>query len=469
MTQFRMTARDRRRTLAVRSSALLVFLFAPPAAAAQVIAVKTLPIADADQFSFFPSLFAGMGDVRIALADSIHDPFVNPATAARLRYPLVFSAPAVFTVSGDAGRGRTYPLGILGRRGASFGGAAVAIQSITEAQPLGAIAGTAIPEGPSNSTASSRSNNYGFLMLGHTFAASKLSVGASAFWSDLGTVDGTSLLYAGSRGVNQAGRAADLRLGMLKEWKRGQSLEALVFNRRVGMTHDITYGDLYWDPVGRRTIIRDRLEHERDRTNAWGMHLEYTRPIGDSGWRAGVIATANRLNNPSRPAYEIETVPGDRGRASAFNVGVGLARAHGLTTFAVDAIYEPITSRIWGVSDTIAATNGTIVQQGDKTIESRLRFSNAILRTGASRDLTLSSDTKLQLQLGVQARSIYYTFDQRDLLHGAARKGNENWIEWTRSWGAKLRRASFELHYRGRTTTGAGRPGVDPVFGIPVV
>jgi hypothetical protein len=181
------------------------------------------------------------------------------------------------------------------------------------------------------------------------------------------------------------------------------------------------------------------------------------------------MVTANQLDNPSRPDYEIETVPGDRARSSAFNVGVGLARSHGLTTFAVDAIYEPILSRIWGVSDTTMAAGGTTLQRGAKTIESRLRFSNAILRTGASRDLTISRDTRLQLQLGVQARSIYYSFDQRDFLQAAERRGNESWMEWTRSWGAMLRRASFELQYRGRTTTGAGRPGVDPVFLGPTV
>ncbi len=205
-----------RRTVSPRAF-LVVFLVAPSAAAAQIIAVKTLPIADAGQFSFFPSLTAGMGGVTIAVTDSLNDPFVNPATGARLRVPLAFGSPSVFSVSGGAGRGRTYPLGVLGRRGASFGGAAVALQSITEAQPSGAITSAAFPESQSDAGRSGpRSNHYGFLMLGHTLAASGLSLGASAHWSDLGTIDGTSLLYADSRSVSQAGRLADFRVGSSK-------------------------------------------------------------------------------------------------------------------------------------------------------------------------------------------------------------------------------------------------------------
>jgi hypothetical protein len=36
-------------------------------------------------------------------------------------------------------------------------------------------------------------------------------------------------------------------------------------------------------------------------------------------------------------------------------------------------------------------------------------------------------------------------------------------MEWTRSWGATLRRALIELHYRGSKTTGAARPGIGAV------
>jgi hypothetical protein len=252
---------------------------------------------------------------------------------------------------------------------------------------------------------------------------------------------------------------------VLKEWSAGQSLEAVLFNRRVGMTHDVTYDDLYWEPVGRQVVIRERFEHERDRSSTWGMHVEYARPLGDSGWRAGVVVTGNRVDNPSRPAYEIETIPGAHGRSSAFNVGVGVARSLGATTLGADAIYEPIWSRMWSVSDSVIGATGGTFQPGRKTVDSRLRFSNAVLRTGVSHDLTLTTDSKLQLLLGAQARAIYYTVDQRDPRNASRRVGDESWMEWTQSWGATLKRTSLEFHYRGRRMTGAGRPGISPGVG----
>ncbi|MGQ0640013.1 MAG: hypothetical protein ACT4P6_04445 [Gemmatimonadaceae bacterium] len=457
MTTFAMTRRSRRLGHATSlSAAILLALLSPKTSSAQLIAVRTIPIADADQFSFFPSRLSGMGGVSIAIADSVHDPFINPATGARLRHSLFFSAPTLFSVSGDAGRGSAFPLGVLARTGTTFGGAAAAIQSINDAQPLSTL-------GPLPSGDESRSNHHGFLMLGRQFAASGTSVGASVFWSDLGAIDGTSRLYLDSRGVSQAGRAADIRVGILKEWVRGQSLEALVFSRRMAMTHDVTYGDLYWDPIARQTVIRDRFVHAQDRTNTLGVHVEYTRPIGDSGWRAGVIVTANRVDNPGRPAYEFETIPGSRGRSSAFNVGVGIVRSLGRTTLAADAIYEPILSRFWGVSDTGAAAISATAADS-VGLDSRLRFSNAILRTGLSHDLTLGRESTLQLQFGVEAHSIYYTLDQRDPVNRSTQERDRNWMEWTRTWGATLRRASVEVHYRSRKMTGAGRPGMSPGF-----
>src|SRR5687768_3542085 len=76
-------------------------------AAAQVISVKTVPVVESEQFGFFPSANLGMGGVSIALADSLLDPFVNPATAARLRGSLFFGSPTFFWTSRLSGGGST--------------------------------------------------------------------------------------------------------------------------------------------------------------------------------------------------------------------------------------------------------------------------------------------------------------------------------------------------------------------------
>src|SRR5437773_8512427 len=61
---------------AVRLVVPLLCLAAP--VRAQLIPIKTIPIAQGDQFQIFPANNLGMGSVSIALADSLNDPFVNP-------------------------------------------------------------------------------------------------------------------------------------------------------------------------------------------------------------------------------------------------------------------------------------------------------------------------------------------------------------------------------------------------------
>src|SRR3954469_12500690 len=118
--------------------ALIVALNATATAlGAQIIQVKTLPIADGDQWRLFPSANAGIGDVSIALRDSLLDPFGNPAKGSRLKAHtrgLVFGSPSVYSMSKHAGGGQTLPVGGIKRFGSMFGGVAVAIQQIDRSE-----------------------------------------------------------------------------------------------------------------------------------------------------------------------------------------------------------------------------------------------------------------------------------------------------------------------------------------------
>ena len=80
-----MTSRPRLLSLSLRATLVWrsLALRATPLAA-QLIQIKTLPIADGDQWRFFPSANQGLGGVSIALRDSLLDPFDNPAKGARL-------------------------------------------------------------------------------------------------------------------------------------------------------------------------------------------------------------------------------------------------------------------------------------------------------------------------------------------------------------------------------------------------
>jgi hypothetical protein len=415
-----------------------------------------------------------MGSVSIALPDSLQDPFVNPATGARLRAGggRFFSAPTVYSVSRGAGGGRSLPLAALTRAGSWYGGLALALQQVEPSRPPldpdrgglivrpPVIADTAIP-GPDTRA---HGNEYVFAMVGKALPDARLSLGVSALWSGLHALDAVDLLYAGSRRVEQRGHTLDVRLGLLKEWASGQSLEALLLHNRFAATHDVTYAEVFWDPVRQQTAERARLEQNADRTNTWGAHLDYAVPIGASGWRVGWLATVNRLSHPKIPNYEMANVPvlpRDPGRSTAFDFGIGLSKRSGPATFGVDAIVEPIRSYTWADAPTAVTTMaGDTIAAGGKTVENRFRFANALFRMGVNRDVEVQGLGKaLGLQFGLVIRSVRYRLTQTDNIQVLQRALETAWLEWTPTWGLSLRFPELEIRYRGSVTHGAGRPG----------
>ena len=112
------------------------FLPLASGAPAQLIAIKTVPVAQADQFDLFPSRNLAMGGVSIAVQDPWLDPFINPAKGARLSGGLVAGAPGMFSISDNAGGGRTLPVSVMGSRGSWFGGLSLAIQEIDGARDV---------------------------------------------------------------------------------------------------------------------------------------------------------------------------------------------------------------------------------------------------------------------------------------------------------------------------------------------
>ncbi|MBI2615606.1 MAG: hypothetical protein HYW52_08035, partial [Gemmatimonadetes bacterium] len=233
-------------------------------ASAQLISIKTVPVAQADQFAIFPSRNLGMGGVSIAVVDPLLDAFVNPAKGSRMSAPYLYGSPGLYSVSSDAGGGRTLPLAAAARAGTWFGGLALALQEVDAARPNNppVILGTRVADVvPPQITldGGSHGNQYAFAMVGKTLPAARLSIGSAVFLAGLHASDGVDMLYAGSQGVAQAGHAVDARVGMLKEWEGGRSLEALVLYDRLRMTHDVTFIDWIWDPATQQNRPQTRM------------------------------------------------------------------------------------------------------------------------------------------------------------------------------------------------------------------
>jgi hypothetical protein len=465
----------------LRAVGLAALLLLASPVRAQIIPIKTIPIAQGDQFQLFPSNNLGMGSVSIALLDSLRDPFVNPATMSRLSKSRFFASPTLYSISGDAGGGRSLPVSVLARRSDWFGGLAFVLQQVDPSRPPRQFGGPValgvvdapLPPFPGGGSSDLRpdprahGNKYAFGMLGRSLPGSNASIAASALWTNLHAVDGVDLLYAGSRRVAQSGHALDLRVGALKEWpgERGaRALEAIVLHNRFMATHDVLYADLFWDPNTQQFRERPRSERNFDHTITWGAQLQYAIPLAAPGWRVGWLAIFNRGSHPKIPNYEIANVPGiprDPGYTHAYNFGIGLSKVLGPSTFGVDAIFEPIRSYTWADAATPLVTlTGDTIPAGGKTIENRFRFSNALLRLGWGRDFPLeATGNTVGLQLGLMMRNIDYRLRQSDNVAVTQRALRTGWLEYTPTWGLSLRFPELEIRYSGRITKGAGRPG----------
>ena len=451
--------------LAILFAALLLALLATPMVA-QVISIRTVPISQAHQFDLFPSDGRAMGGVSIAVDDPLHDPFRNPAKGGRLHASRFFGSPGVYNVSSGAGAGRSLPVGAWVRSGDWFGGASLALQQIDLSERFGGFGcevcldqTTALQVPAEDRTLG---NTYGHAMLGRVLSEAGLSVGGSVSWSGLHGVDGVDLLYPGSGRLRQDGYSLDMRLGALKEWDGDRTLSAVVLHSRYAATHEVYYFDSFWDPGQQRFAQRPRLEENLDHTNTWGAHLEFVHPLSANGWRMGWIATSNVMSHPKIPNYEIQNIPRDPGNSEAFNIGVGIAKSANQFTFGVDAVFEPIWSYTWAdTPEPLETAAGSTIPAGGRTIENRFRFTNAHLRMGLAQEMPFDQENKaFVLRLGLALHRIDYGLVQRDNVQLTTRRLNEDWVEWTPTWGLGFRFPMWELHYRGSVTNGTGRPGV---------
>lgn len=440
-------------------SVVLLLSLLPPAAAAQLIQVKTVPVAAGDQFLIIPSRSLGMGGLSIALDDPLADPFVNPAKGARLTGNSLLAAPAFYSISQNAGNAGTLPLGVLLASGDRqwFGGGVLAFQQLS---PGDRFTGIPPQRGARPLSEGSGNNLYGTALLGRRLG-DDLAVGMAAFVADLAALDGVDLLYPGSLGLSQSGNVIDLRVGLSGAAPAGGTFEVLAVHNRVNMTHEVTY-QTGWglDRTGTIAIPLTRLETNLDQTNTWGLHGGYVHPLSGTTSVGGAL-TVNRKSHPKIPNYELMNIPRDPGTTWAYGLGVGIARTAGNATFGADVIVQPIRTHTWAeAAMPELAADGSIIPAGGPTVDNRFRFTNATIRLGLEQREEPASFT-----LGLELHSINYSLRQNDLVAQTTRVQRENWIEWTPTVGASVAFDEFTLRYVGRLTTGTGQPGIALGFG----
>lgn len=425
---------------------------------AQVIPIRTVPVASGDQFLFLPSTSMAMGGVSLAVDDSLADGWSNPARGIVLGDPVFLGSPTFYGISRNGGSGKTLPVGALLTDGTWFGGLAVALQQIDNASGDRAvfIEPWVRWNGPPRRLSDSSARNLfaqGFV--GRRLGSGPWSMGLGFSTARLGAMDGVDLLYTGADRIDQSGTLGEVKVGLYREGVRDR-LGLVVVHNRVSMTHDVTYIDVTWDTLTWIPTITPRLEVNEDRSRTWGGRVMYDRDLEAPGWRFGTSFTLNHKSHPKIPNYEIQNIPRDPGITWAYDLGVGISRTRGSTVFGLDVHLQPIFSNTWQEADVDTPKDaGGMIPKGGRTIENEFFFTNAIIRLGLDHHWKTAS-----VQTGLEVRSYDYDFQQRNNIDGSFRDQRESWMEWTPSVGAAVRLSDMELRYAARVTSGTGQPGV---------
>ncbi len=419
-------------------------------AAAQLIRIRTVPVATGDQFLTTPSANFGMAGLTYAVDDSIADGWSNPAKGALLPESSLLSAPAYYGISDGGGGGLTFPLTGLIRGENWFGGVTAAMQDID------AAGGRRFWTGDRLSEVSTR-NLYWASFVGRRLGSSAWSLGIGASVASLEAMGGVDRLYAGADRIDQSGSVRDVRLGAYRASGRDRASAVLVHNA-VSMTHEVAYVDVIrWRQFEQVSI---RKETNLDRTRTWGLQLGWDRRLRAPGWRIGASMTANRKSHPKIPNYNIQNIPRDPGNSLAWELGFGIARSLNGTTAGLDVALQPIWSDTWQEAEEPTETaNGATIPAGGKTIENRFSFLNLRLRVAVAHELD-----RVGLRMGLEGRSYDYTLEQTNNVEDGSRTQDESWIEWTPAAAAVFRLGAADLHYGVRVTTGTGQPGVANEF-----
>lgn len=432
---------------------LMCLMLLPALAQAQLISIKTVPVATGDQFLLFPSQNLGMGGISIALEDPLLDPFHNPARGAYVPQTRVFTTPLFYTISmkndngNKGGSARTIPVSLLSNEHHRFGGALLAFQQLTVTQEQQFIF---FDDAFTNSIRPIQrtdvlDNFYGMLMGGIQTDDNRIAAGMSMTAARLNGLEGVRMLYWQGDDVAQDGHMLEFRLGFTAKPAEDKSLDLVLVHHRFALNH--TFAN-----AGRV---------EEDETNGIGIDFGYRQKM-EEGWQVGGKLTSDWQWHPKIPNYDLMQIPRDPGNTAAYNFGLGVARAIANTTFGIDLIYEPIRSHTWANAlEDIVVTNGFsgmthIIPAGAKTVENFFKFNNRIIRAGV-----VEAGKRVDFQFGLNLHTIRYDLDQTSYVGQFARSQSEKWTEWTLSGGLALHFSALELRYLGRLLLGTGQPGVD--------
>jgi hypothetical protein len=385
---------------------------------------------------------------------------VNPAEAGVLKTSLFLSSPTFYSIGDQGGAARSFPVGAMLTAQRWFGAAALALQHVDNQNGFEDVWPLIEPAwstwccvNPQTLADTQGRNLYATGLVGRRFDGWAIGFGVSG--AALEAMDGVDLLYAGADRIEQSGTTSDLRVGITVDGDRDR-WAFVAAHSRVSMTHDVTFSQWVWTDSLSEPEFEVRTDQNRDENRSWGARGSWRRTLNANGWTVGSSLTVNRKSHPKIPNYTLQNIPRDPGTTWAYEAGIGLAMTQASTSFAIDAVLQPIWSTTWQEAndDDVQASQGRLAI-GDRSIENDFFFTNVVMRSGLSHRVGPA-----ELLAGVELRSYDYELDQVDHVESTFRDQRESWLEWSPTAGAVFVLPTLEIRYTGRMTAGTGRPGV---------
>ncbi|MCB9058730.1 MAG: hypothetical protein H6627_09195 [Calditrichae bacterium] len=431
---------------------ILLWTIIPLFVSAQFISVKSLPVATGDQFLLYPSKNISMGGVNIALADEWLDAYRNPANGFNILSNSIFLQPTFYNISSNLGGARSIPLNLFLKTSGLFFMAGGAFQQLEAANISNPDWAQTAPLGPTDRYSD---NKYLYAGVGTKLPVEGLSAGVRADWADFNAMGGVDLLYSNNARISQDGGLYEIRGGITFQ-KDQKNLEAVLFYNNFDMKHDVSYIEWIWDEQAQNSIQRFVTENNKDHTDTYGLQFRYREQFQEEGPYIGALFTYNWKTHPKIPNYQVMNIPRDPGNTWAYDFGIGYGVIKDDSRFGIDFIYQPVWSNTWANAVEDINTGERIIKAGQKTIENDFTFDNWIGRIGFNRMLGA-----FDLSAGLEIYSRSYNLDQFDYIAYTKRSQNEQWTEYTWTWGFTLHFSYFNLQYGGRLLTGSGIPRVN--------
>jgi hypothetical protein len=409
---------------------------------AQNIQVKTVPILSCEQFNMIPSFRQDMGDVSIAVTDSIQDVYFNPAKNSATHSNIFISfkkdgwnyaqetayrQQTSFTYynseeSSSSASLLSIPIGCYFTGKSVYGGGLVALQQVSNT---------------SSSKENFRAANFPMtLFTGIRLPGLDLKVGAGVSHVALNGIDGVYLLYPNATRLHQHGKADQYRIGLSKNFGT-QNLCSL-----LGMRY------LY------RLSQSTSDVNNKDENEGWVVQTDYIRTLTES-WSVGGMLIADWRYHPKIPEYPLASIPRDPGHTQAMEFGIGCKWQNDSAVLGVDVIYEPIDVKTWAdAAAEFKNWDGQIYGKGDKTMRNDYHFRNRLIRSGAQ----FAVSRKVVLRTGAQFRIYEYDYYQNDFLNHMETTGKpqRKWTETTWTGGMTVHLHHVNLNYSVRLLSGTG-------------